>query len=192
MTMPSPSYGYPPQMPPPRKRHTARNVTLIITGALAVIIAASVAISAGKPPAPAGSTSVSAATPAATPAAQPAATSAPAAVPTTVRFIVTGTGQPSITWGSDSDNRDGGGTLGQLGDGNALPWHGSLRFDPSAQFYSIDAQLEGGGDITCKIIVTGPGIVPLVVSRGHAQGGDNICSAQATSPDGGVTWQNEG
>ena len=192
MTMPQPPpYGYFPPPQPPRKRHTARNVVLIVAGALAVIIVASVAISAGKTPAPAGGTSVSSATPAATPAAQPAPSSAPALVPTTVRFIVTGTGQPSITYGSDADNRDGGGTLGVLGDGNALPWRASLPFDPSAQFYSINAQLEGGGDITCKIVVTGPGIRPLVVSRGHASGGDNICSAQATSPDGGQTWQNE-
>ncbi len=203
----------PPWTPPPRKRHTARNVILICAGALAVIIIAAGAIGAavgsGKtPPTATGATVATTAATATDPNGQnclsldsqgycpgddptPAPTTPPS--PTTVTFIVTGTGQPDITYGSDSDHRDGGGNLGDLGQGNGLPWRASIPFDPNAQYYSIDAQLQGGGDITCKIVVTGPGWVPLVVSRGHASGSYNICSAQAAPSDSsGTSWQNEG
>ena len=71
-----------------------------------------------------------------------------------------------------------------------------MAFRSSASYYSIDAQLEGGGDITCKIVVTaGPGYKPLTVSSGHASGQDNICSAQAapagTDSNGLPEWQSE-
>jgi hypothetical protein len=112
---------------------------------------------------------------------------------TTVTFTVTGWGNPSITYGSDSDSRDGGGTLGPLSDGNGLPWTRSLKFSGDAQYYSINAQLEGSGEISCKIVVSGPGDAPLTVSHGHASGGYNICSAQAAPSDStGTSWQNEG
>lgn len=122
------------------------------------------------------------------------APAAPTVNPATkVTFVVTGWGNPSITYGSDSDNRDGGGTRGELGDGNTLPWTRSVTFSGDALYYSIDAQLEGSGDISCKIVVSGPGDDPLTVSRGHASGGYNICSAQAAPDDStGTSWQNEG
>ena len=183
-------YQYQPPQPPPRKRHTARNIVLIITGAVVVLVVASVALSVPKTPAPAGSTSVST-TPA---AAQPVAASSSPHSPTQVRFIVTGTapGGADITYGSGSDNRTAPGTLGPLGTGAAVPWRASVPFDGSAQFYSVDAQLEGGGDITCKIVVTGPGDAPLTVATGHASGDSAICSAQAAPQDSsGLSWQKE-
>ena len=67
----------------------------------------------------------------------------------------------------------------------------SVKFDPSASFYAMNAQLQGAGSIKCKIVVSGPGDAPLTVSHGAASGGFNICDAQATSDDGGFTWQNE-
>jgi hypothetical protein len=111
---------------------------------------------------------------------------------TTVTFTVTGWGNPSITYGSDSDNRDGGGQLGEMGDGNALPWTRSVKFSGDAMYYSVSAQLEGSGDISCKIVVTGPGDDPLTVASGHASGSYNICSAQA-APDNadGTSWTKE-
>lgn len=191
---PQPGWPPPPQQPR-RKRHTARNVILICAGALVVIIVAAVALSAGKTPAAPGSTAVRTTTPAATPAAaQPATTSAPPHSPTRVRFVVTGTapGGADITYGSDSDNRNAPGTLGPLGSGAAVPWHGSVPFDGSAQYYAVNAQLESGGDITCKIVVTGPGDVPLTVATGHASGDAAICSAQAAPTDpSGLSWQKE-
>jgi hypothetical protein len=68
----------------------------------------------------------------------------------------------------------------------------SVPFDGTADYYAIDAQLQGGGSITCKIVVTGPGDAPLTVSHGAASGDYNICSAQAAPEDStGLTWTNE-
>lgn len=64
----------------------------------------------------------------------------------------------------------------------------SVPFDSSAKFYALNAELQGDGDVTCKIVAIRPGDAPLTVSHGAASGGYNICSAQATSPDG-VNWQ---
>jgi len=133
----------------------------------------------------------------AAPSFSPSATTpAPAPPKVRVHFVVTGTGIPSITYGSSSDNRSPQGGLGLLGDGVALPFRAGMAFRSSASYYSIDAQLEGGGDITCKIVVTaGPGYKPLTVSSGHASGQDNICSAQAapagTDSNGLPEWQSE-
>jgi len=68
----------------------------------------------------------------------------------------------------------------------------TVPFDGSASYYALNAQLQGDGDITCKIVATGPGDVPLTVSHGAASGGYNICSAQAASTDSsGLQWQDE-
>jgi hypothetical protein len=160
----------------------------LIPAAIAVAALTVTACGASKPAAP-PTTAAPTATAAAAPIPTPTPTVNP---PTRVKFIVTGTGAPSIQYGSDSDNRSPTGGLGALGDGNALPWHASMKFDPNALYYSISAQLEGDGNIRCKIVVTGPGDQPLTVSHGHAQGGYNICSAQAAPSDGGLNWQNEG
>jgi hypothetical protein len=62
----------------------------------------------------------------------------------------------------------------------------------TADYYAIDAQLQGSGSITCKIVVTGPGDNPLTVSHGAASGGYNICDAQAAPTDStGLSWTNE-
>ncbi len=138
-----------------------------------------------------------AATPAITTPATPAAVATtPPASPTTVTFYVSGSAVSGvdITYGSDSDNRSPAGTLGFNGTGAALPWHGAVPFDPNAQYYSVTAQLQGdtAGDITCSIVVTGPGDAPLTVAHGHASGGYNICRAQAAPTDPtGASWQAE-
>jgi hypothetical protein len=174
------------------RRHKILTTLAAATGTIfAVGVVAGVAGSGTSQPgqhqAQAAPASSSATTPAATPAA------APQLHVTRVKFIVTGTGNPSITYGSDADNRDGNGTAGLLGDGNPLPWHASMRFRSDAQYYSMDAQLEGSGDIKCKLVVTGPGIAPLTVATGHASGGYSICSVQAAPNDtSGSSWQNEG
>jgi hypothetical protein len=205
-----PADGMPPVAP--RKRHHYIRWTFAGLAALILLIAVISIAAGGKTkviPAVAASTS-----PAATTAAQaidgggeqcaalngagycpgdsPSPSPSPTVnSPTQVTFTVTGTGDPSITYGTDSDNRDGGGQLGQLSDGNGLPWTAALPFNGGAEYYYISAQLEGGGSLSCKITVTGPGDVPLVVSSGQAQGGYNICSAQAAPDSTGTSWQNE-
>jgi len=73
--------------PPPRQRetHTARNVTLIVIGALIVFIGIGVALSNGKTPARAAG---SAATTAPAPTTAPAATTPPAATAAVPRVLM--------------------------------------------------------------------------------------------------------
>lgn len=180
----------------PRKSWPRRHKIMTTLGVLLVIIVgSSVGASLGSktPSAGPGPVPVITGTISSPSAAAPVAASSPPLSASTVTFVVTGWGNPSINYGSDSDSRSGGGTLGQLSDGNATPWSRSMKFDPTAQYYVIDAQLEGQGDISCKIVVTGPNITPLTVASGHASGGSNICSAQAAPQDPqGSSWQKEG
>jgi hypothetical protein len=88
-----------------------------------------------------------------------------------VRFVVTGTGEANITYGTDTSDLSGGGHLGTLGDANAVPWKASLKFDPTAQYYDLQAQLEGNGDIHCKIVITKPGYQNLIVAQGRGHRG---------------------
>lgn len=119
-------------------------------------------------------------------AATPSPSSTPAS-PTKVEFIVSGSAPDGIdiTYGPSGSNFEGPSTL----DGTATM---SVPFDGTADYYAIDAQLQGSGSITCKIVVTGPGDNPLTVSSGAASGSYNICSAQAAPEDSsGLTWTNE-
>jgi hypothetical protein len=49
----------------------------------------------------------------------------------TVVFKVWGSGQPSIQYGTDSSTSNPG-SLGPLGDGNALSWEASMTYDSGA------------------------------------------------------------
>lgn len=207
-----PGYGQqppwgPPPGPPRRKRHTARNVLLGAGGLVAAIIVIAVAANGGKTGstgASATSSSVASGVASAETAAQnctasggtwngtscqapaPSPSNTPAS-PTKVEFIVSGTAPDGIdiTYGPSGSNFEGPSTL----DGTATM---SVPFDGSADYYAIDAQLQGGGSITCKIVVTGPGDAPLTVSSGAASGDYNICDAQAAPTDStGLSWTNE-
>jgi hypothetical protein len=67
-----------------------------------------------------------------------------------------------ITYGSDTDNLQGRG----------LPMTKTLTLKDDAMYYSVTAQLQGGGDVHCSVTVDGK------TKTGHAAGGYNICSAQ--------------
>lgn len=115
----------------------------------------------------------------------PADTAPP--TPTKVEFVVSGTAPDGIdiTYGPSGSNFAGPSTL----DGTVTE---SVPFDGQASFYHLNAQLQGAGSVTCKIVVTGPGDNPTTVSSGGASGGFNICSAQAAPVDStGLQWQNE-
>lgn len=204
-----PPWGPPPgpPQPPRRKRHTARNVLLGAGGLVAAIIVIAVAASGGKTGstgASATSSSVASGVASAETAAQnctasggtwngtlcqasaPSPSNTPAS-PTKVEFIVSGTAPDGIdiTYGPSGTNLSGPSTL----DGTATM---SVPFDGSADYYALNAQLQGDGSITCKIVVTGPGDAPLTVSSGAASGGFNICDAQAAPTDStGLSWTNE-
>lgn len=86
-----------------------------------------------------------------------------------VKFKVSGSAPAgvNITYGSDSDNRQGG---------SDVPWHASLKRQSGAMWYSVTAQLQGSGDITCSVTIGGH------TKKGHASGSYNICSAQINAP----------
>ena len=172
----------------------ARQALLIPAAAIALLAAGCSTASTGPSPAAKASAASAAASQsaaaiasqiAAQAAASAAATPTPA-TPTKVEFVVSGSAPEGIdiTYGPSGSNFAGPSTL----DGTARM---SVPFDANADYYSMNAQLQGDGSITCKIVVTGPGDAPLTASHGAASGSYNICTAQATSDDGGQTWQDE-
>ncbi|WP_246561982.1 hypothetical protein [Streptomyces roseirectus] len=90
-----------------------------------------------------------------------------------VTFKVWGTapagalGPLDITYGSDSDNRQGRFRNGEF--------TATLPFDGDALYYTVTAQLQGAGDIDCSVTVDGH------TEKAHASGGYNICHAQANA-----------
>ncbi|UUU21705.1 hypothetical protein [Streptomyces sp. DSM 40750] len=90
-----------------------------------------------------------------------------------VTFKVWGTapagvlGPLDITYGSDSDTRQGKFTDGKF--------TATLPLDDDAMYFSVMAQLQGEGDINCSITVDGH------TEKAHASGGYNICHAQANA-----------
>jgi hypothetical protein len=130
--------------------------------------------------------------------------SAPAAVTMTrqtdrVVFRVSGSGYPSVQYGSDSDNNDVPGGYGPLGDGVALPWSASMTYDPNALYYAVTAQLEGSGGISdsvTEVITTycsdgSHKTEKFLLAHGHASGGYAIARAEYADGDTGNATQAE-
>lgn len=187
-----PNSGQPQQPwgpPPAPKRKTGRRLGLGCASILGlfVIIAIVAAIAGGgsddssesstasdKPAAaaPQDDTPAAAPTPAASHSKTPPAKAKPhpKPKPKVVTFKVWGTapagalGGLDITYGSDSDTRQGSFSNGTFTK--------TLPLDDDAMYYSIDAQLQGSGDINCSVTVDGK------TKKGHASGGYNICMAQ--------------
>ncbi|MGW3034944.1 hypothetical protein ACWDCB_27500 [Streptomyces sp. NPDC001178] len=90
-----------------------------------------------------------------------------------VTFKVWGTapagalGPLDITYGSDSDTRQGRFKNGKF--------EATLPLNKDAMYYTVNAQLQGSGDINCSVTVDGH------TKKGHAAGGYNICDAQLSS-----------
>ena len=76
-------------------------------------------------------------------------------------------GPLNITYGSDSDNRDGDFKEGEF--------KATLPLDDDALYFNVTAQLQGSGDIHCSVTVGGK------TKKGHAAGDYNICSAQVSA-----------
>lgn len=170
------------------KSHWVRNVFAVI-GALVVAGIIITALEGGKSTgssASPGAASVAASAPASGPASAAAPASPTPPPPTKVEFIVSGSAPDGIdiTYGPAGSNLSGPSVL----DGTAKM---TMTFDASTDYYAMNAQLQGDGSITCKIVATGPGDQPLTVSSGAASGGYNICSAQAAPENGGLNWENE-
>jgi hypothetical protein len=83
--------------------------------------------------------------------------------PDTVTYVVTGSGPADVTYGPAGSNFTGGVPMRVTKD---------IPSQPPA-YYAIDAQLQGGGSVSCKILVDGK-----VTSSASAQGGYNIASCE--------------
>lgn len=73
-------------------------------------------------------------------------------------------GPLNITYGSDSDNRDGAFKNGKF--------EATLPLDDDALYFNVTAQLQGSGDIHCSVTAGGK------TKKAHAAGDYNICMAQ--------------
>jgi hypothetical protein len=171
------TFPYPPPPPEhePRRSWFARHKIATVAGVLLLLcIVISVASTSGssgeKQTADAPTTQAQA------PAKKaPKAKSKPAAKPEkdVVTFKVWGTapagalGPLDITYGSDSDSRQG-----SFGNGKFTT---TLPLDDDAMYYNVTAQLQGSGEIWCSVTVGGE------AKKGHASGGYNICDAQLSS-----------
>lgn len=192
---PQPGYGQPPQPPyppqtqyqppqppygppPPRKKHTARNVLAVIGGIIAAVIVISVAANGGGSKPTTADTPADAGTQAAAPDAQtqpaaPAHSTAQAkpAAAQTVTYEVTGS-TANVTYGPAGSNSEG-----------TVPMHVTKPLGTPI-YYAITAQLQGSGSVTCKILVSGK-----VISQATANGGYNIAQCEI-SQDFSGGWKN--
>lgn len=153
-----PQQQFPPPGPPapgPKRRHRVLKAFLIGGGGLLVLIIISVAAGGGRQAAPGAAASSAA-------VATPSAAKSTVAAKPAVTYVVTGTrGGADVTYGPA---------------GSSLSGHVPMRVTKRlghADYYSIDAQLQGGGKVTVEIIVGGK-----VISKGTATGGYNIASAE--------------
>jgi hypothetical protein len=178
-----PPWGGPPT--PKRKWSRGRKILFMAIGAVAALIAIGVA-NGGKSPVTASADSTpSAAAPTAASiivSAAPSTEAAPStpAAPQKVTFTVTGSapGGLDITWGTDSSNHSA----------TTLPFTKTIPIDNTGGvlYYALNAQLSGGGEISCSISVDG-----VVLKQGSASGGYNICSSQIGQNPLTGTWEGE-
>jgi hypothetical protein len=117
----------------------------------------------------------------------------------TVVFKVSGSGYPSIQYGTDSSNNQVPGGNGPLGDGVALPWQASMTYDSAALYYVVTAQLEGSGaiaDSVTEVVTTkcsgqAAKTESFTLASGNASGGYAIAQAEYAGGDTGNATQAE-
>jgi hypothetical protein len=168
---PPPQYPPPGHRPPPRKRRKGGIIAGIIGGFFLLIIVIAIAANGGSKP---GTVTPPAATSGAaggSPASGPAPAQAAAAA--TVTYKVTGS-PADVTYGPAGSSLSG-----------AVPMRKTDKLGSKpAAYYSIDAQLSGGGKVTCEILVSGK-----VISTSTATGGYNIASCEITQDPFSGQWQ---
>jgi hypothetical protein len=110
-----------------------------------------------------------------------------------VRFVISGNvpssefGEVDITYGINRDSHDV-----TFSNGFSGTHVYSMRFDGTAQYYSIDSTFTSQGHLKCRIVAVGPNVTPLTVSHGSASGNGGDCSAQAAPNDNkGSSWSDE-
>jgi len=153
-------YGYPPQQftPPPRRSFIRRHPVLTTLAALFaffVFIGVGASLHGTSSQNGTGASGFGSATQGAAPA-----TSAAAAVKQSVTFVVTGSAA-DVTYGPSGTSVQG-----------TVPMRVTKPLG-NPVFYSLYAQLQGGGEVTCKILVDGK-----VISESVASGGYNIADCE--------------
>ncbi|KOV66192.1 MmpS family protein [Streptomyces sp. MMG1121] len=180
-------YGQPPFQPqPPKKGPGAGKVIgfgclgLVGVAVALGIAAAAVSGSGSNDSGSSGSKSTSTTTTGNKTAADAKGDSKGSGAPKTVVFKIWGTapagalGGLDINYGSDSDTRKGVFKNGKF--------EATLPLKKGAMYYTLNAQLQGSGDINCSVTVDGQ------TKSGHASGGYNICDAQLSGDFTGG-WQ---
>ncbi|MEU5477458.1 hypothetical protein [Streptomyces mirabilis] len=182
-----PQWGAPPPQPP-KKRSVGKVVGLGCLGIIGLFVVigiiGAVASSGGSKTSSSGTSSTATAQNAggkATTGGKAKTGGSNADKPAgTVVFKVWGTapagalGPVDITYGSDSDSRQGKWKSGGFTE--------TLTLKKDSMYYAVNAQLQGSGDIHCSVTVDGK------TKSGHAAGGYNICTAQLSAGfDGG--WE---
>jgi hypothetical protein len=182
---------------PPPKAHWGRRILIAAIVLIVLIVVLALTLGGNSPKRNPGNVSAGNPTPETTFAPPSAAPSpSPTVQPASrIKFVITGNvpasefGGLDINYGSDSSTNDV--TLNSLA-GRVVY---SMPFDPSAEYYSVDVTFSSAGSVSCKIVVIGPyPDVPLVASKGSANGGNNggDCSAQAAPNNStGTSWDNE-
>jgi hypothetical protein len=176
--------NYPPGQPPvphfdpyqpaqPPKRPKRKGLRILGWSALslaALIVVAGIAGSHMKTPAAPASPAVTAPAVAATSAAPPSPSPKPAAQ--TVTYIVTGS-PADVMYGPAGTDLAG-----------TVPMTVTRPLG-SPSYYSISAQLQGGGDVKCAIEVDGK-----VIASGEGAGGYNIAACEISQNPLTGNWEN--
>jgi len=163
---PPPGYGYyQDDRPPRRRRHRGLKIFASIVGGLVVLIIIGAALGGGKSKTP--TLAANMATNSAAPAAPP---SAAAHHRQTITYVVIGSAA-DVTYGPTGTDRKG-----------HVPMRVTHRLG-NPQFYSITAQLSGGGRVRCKILIDGKAI-----STAAATGSYNIASCEISKDPLSGKW----
>lgn len=159
-----PQYQAPGHRQPPRRRRGPGKIIAAAIGGffLLIVIIAVAANSGSKPPAPAS-----------TPAAGVTTAAAAGGGGTTITYKVTGS-TADVTYGPAGSD-----LAGHAGMDKTIKITGK-----PAVYYSITAQLQGGGKVTCEILVNGQ-----VTSKSTASGGYNLANCEVMQDPFSGKWQ---
>jgi len=169
--MSTPAWGQPPQQQPvaPAPKKSGGCAKAGCLGVLAVVgvIGVAAAVIGGRQ-ATSGSTTTSTTT---TRTTVTSGSTAAKAAPETVTFVVTGASDADITYGPA---------------GSATQGHAPMRITQpldNPQYYSISAQLQGSGSVTCTLEIDGK-----PVSTASASGGYNIADCEVSKDPFSGAW----
>ena len=95
-------------------------------------------------------------------------------VPQKVTYVVTGTPGADVTYGPSGTNLSG-----------SVPMSASAPLR-SPSYYAINAQLNGAGEVTCKLKVDG-----VTISRATATGGYNIADCEIGQDPITGSWEDD-